>query len=192
MKKIFLLIFTVATFFSSYSQSFTLSNRNPMAAGSPTADNLESTVIITNTTASPITFTWVKIGQQLQSGWSYSFCDAMNCFDPVPDSNNFTLKAGKSASFQFKVNPNGKSGLGKFTIGVSTSGNNGPFDTVNFNVNAWSTGVSSNLSKLPELSIYPNPAQNELNINYDSKYTYQVEILNIIGNRMKVFTNMEG
>ncbi len=53
-------------------------------------------------------------------------------------------------------------------------------------------GVSNSLSKLPELSVYPNPAQNEININFDSKFSYQVEILNIIGNRVKVISNLEG
>jgi hypothetical protein len=191
MKKIILLSLISLFSLAGFSQSYTISNRNSLLSGTPSSDHFESIITITNTSNADIKYTWYKLSQNLQTGWTTQLCDPVTCFDPIPDSNNFTLKAGKSSTFSVKVNPNNISGLGKITLGLKVDGTNN-FDTITFNINSWALGVNNNLSKLPELSVYPNPAQNEININFDSKFSYQVEILNIIGNRVKVISNLEG
>ncbi len=192
MKKIILLSLISLFSLAGFSQSYTVTTKNALLSGTPSSDHFESSINITNTTNTDIKFSWYKLSQNLQTGWTTQLCDAISCFDPIPDSNNFTLKANKTALlFSVKVNPNNISGLGKITLGLKVDGTNN-FDTITFNINSWALGVNNNLSKLPELSVYPNPAQNEININFDSKFSYQVEILNIIGNRVKVISNLEG
>ena len=115
---------------AGFSQSYTVTTKNALLSGTPSSDHFESSINITNTTNTDIKFSWYKLSQNLQTGWTTQLCDAISCFDPIPDSNNFTLKANKTALlFSVKVNPNNISGLGKITLGLKVDGTNN-FDTI--------------------------------------------------------------
>lgn len=191
MKKLPLLVFCLLIGFGAMAQTYTISNKVNYLNCSAGDNYIESIVTITNTGNADTQFTWVRLDQNLLSGWGVQLCDPITCFDPVPASNSFTLKKGKSGLLSFKITPNGKVGTGKINIGLSLNGASGPFDTITFNVNSWANGVSSS-AKLPDLSVYPNPAQNEITINYDSKFNYQIDIVNIIGNRVRSYNNVDG
>lgn len=192
MKKFILVLPVFIIWFSSFSQTYTLSTKQVNLSGTNTADHYEGLVTLTNNSNKDTQFTWFKFEQQVQSGWTIQFCDPISCFDPIPSKNSFMLKAGKSTILSFKVMPNGKSGTGIFKVGLSLSDTTGPYDTITFNVNSWNTGIQSSLQRIPDFTIYPNPAKDEINIKYEGKGIYQIEILNLIGNRVKTYNQLEG
>jgi len=141
---------------------------------------------IKNTSTTDSVFTWVRF-QSLPSGWTSQICDPVTCWSDNQDSSIFDLKSGDSNVLYVQVNPNGLVGSATVKLYVYAAGKRNQGDTIYYNAETWalsSRGVSSR-----ELSLYPNPAQTEINFRYDAGSPIQAEVYNIIGNKVKTFTH---
>jgi hypothetical protein len=112
------------------------------------------------------TFRWVRKNEVLSPSWESAVCDNIQCHDVIVDSATFILKKGEFFDFIIHFYPYNKTGNGSMEVYVYAINDPSINTTSTFNATIWGLSTS-NLTK--DASIYPNPAQNILNITTDKK-----------------------
>ena len=195
MHKIFLSISLAAISLGGSAQSFfTLSQKTTTLSGFSNESYFEAQIKLTNNAAADSDFSWVKIEESYASGWMYSFCDPANCYDNstgIPATKDFMVKPDKKGILKFDIYPTNMAGSGKLRIAVFRKSAPALIDTITFNISIWNP-LNIKSAQQPELTLYPNPANNELRLNYDSKSVYNVELMNLIGNKVKTYSRLQG
>ncbi len=194
MHKIFLSISLAALSLGGSAQSYTLSQKTTTLSGFSNEQYFEAQIKLTNNAAADSDFSWVKIEESYASAWLYSFCDPANCYDNstgIPVTKDFVVRPGKHGILKFDIYPTNVAGSGKLKVGVFRKSAPTLVDTITYTISVWNP-LSIKAAQQPELTLYPNPANNELRLNYDSKSVYNVELMNLIGNKVKTYSRLQG
>jgi len=122
----------------------------------------------------------------LPDGWTIGICDDVNCFDAlqsIPDLTNFSLDPGETKEVKIQFRPDNISGEG--SVDLTLSGDDVANVTSTFTLNA----VPTDLEDIAEqnISIYPNPAIDKLNVDVSGYDLSGVRIYNLIGKEVLFF-----
>lgn len=195
MKKIFTIIISVLVLSNFViAQSFTLLPRVSKVQGASTKNIIEANVNFTNLSsdANDTLFNYEVIDVVMPSTWTLSNCDPFKCLEGsgvIGFKSNFVIKnilGNNSGYFKVDFSPNGAPGNGSTKI-VVKSAKNAFADTIFVEAKVWGVSVKE-VKQNKDFSFYPNPAKDELVVKYFSKETFQVEIYNILGNKVKTFS----
>jgi len=212
MKKILLTIFTVCSVFSSMNlkaqtATFTVPLDTVLAtfnkAGSP-GDN------ITDTTGNDLVIKWKVKACNFPADWltpaAFGICDDNTCFSN--SGNNLWNKTtglgstytaiyrhnaahDSTGSFGLSMNLAGSDTLGTYYVTVNLRDTSSGYNKdVTFMVTKTlnTVGVNQVSNVQNEILLYPNPANNELNVVYDEASDIKnIAVYNIIGKVMAVY-----
>jgi hypothetical protein len=152
---------------------------------------------ITNKTSSPIKITWRIISETLPdspSKWDLNFglCDNVTCYArSILKGNTVTTDdIPGNGTMGFKISTGDLSGVTNmntpYYVNVELV-NGSTTDTVTFSISKWSTSVS-NVSRNDNVSLYPNPARNEVNVVFNGMNEVRtVGIYNLIGKLQSIY-----
>lgn len=195
MKRIFTIIISVLVLSNFVeAQNFTLVPKLSKIQGASTKNVIEKNVNFTNISfdIADSVFNYEVIEVSIPSSWVLSICDPFSCLDGsgvVGFKSSFKMKnvsGSNSGNFKIDFTPNGTSGNGTARI-VVRSAKTSFADTITIEGTVWSVAVKE-VKQNKEFSFYPNPTKDELFLKYFSKESFQVEIYNILGSKVKTFT----
>ncbi|MBC7383650.1 MAG: T9SS type A sorting domain-containing protein [Bacteroidia bacterium] len=190
MKKLLLYIFAVCTFQIAAGQGFTISPKIVRVQGPSSQYKLDATADFTNT-GTDTEFEWMIIDIVSPATWSYGMCDPLNCLTDlkVGTKGVFVVGTNKSGQFIGDFILNGKSGIGTAKIIIYPKSNVSLQDTLIFLMNSWVTSIKEASGALKEFVYYPNPVKDRLQIKYNTKETLNIDIYNVLGNKVKSFVH---
>lgn len=214
MKKILPLLFSAASVFApsitKAQTSFSLASAPHDTVIYTYSGSQEYSDNITNTSTSMagITITWRIIATDFPSEWLTStalgFCDNSVCYYNTGGNtlwNSATNTGATHTSNTYAYNVPGLFALSLnlpgttsaqshwMKVSASISGTIGSVDTVTFIINQPVTSGVQNINSTDvTVSLYPNPAANEVNITYDADADIKsIAVYNLIGKVMNVY-----
>lgn len=190
MKKLFTLLTVLSSFYYAHSQSFTLSKHQVNAEG-PNGTNQDALCTITNVSSdiNDTNFKWTVVSYSTPMGWQSSYCDTKDCYYGITMGMNRTFNLRQNGSGPLKANFDfqGVQGTGCMTVLVSSVKYPANTDTVTYCATAWPTAIRENTAPR-SFSLYPNPAHDQINVNFNAKDKFTVEIFNVLGCKVRSFT----
>lgn len=139
-----------------------------------------STVTVTwdvaNTTAAPVSASNVDIFLSVDGGYTYPY--TLKAATPNDGSETVVVPSGSStASARVKVK-----GAGNVFFDISNE---------NFKINTWPANVE-NVIQSGGIYVYPSPAKDVLNINIQESFSYNISIMNTVGQVVYQSNNVIG
>lgn len=140
---------------------------------------------IYNKTSVNDTLRWIRIKKVIVGGWESASCDNQTCWFPEIDSNEFVVEAGDTANLDVYFYPDGSEGSVDVELLVyrpSDGRVNGvivSYKTVNV-----LAGIETLIAR-GELSVYPNPVVDVLNVVSITHPISNLIILNNEGETIK-------
>lgn len=161
----------------------------------------EHEVFIVNTGTTDETITYQRVRRYHKAGWTDQVCDALICYDTDnvdiwnrPANPPLTIPAGDSSIFQPKVFPNGINGCSIYTYIIKS----GDFDTFSDSLQVTYTigGIdcflgNDEIETALAYSVYPNPANDILNISIAENNT-SITIFDIVGKNVSEMELVNG
>lgn len=198
MKKFLLVglsLFTIATANNSFAQSFSFPKDTVKYAvqGGEGAEEIHND--IKNETSGQLTLSWKIFNETFPSSWEsiFGLCDNVLCYgnniitagttqqtNPIPASANMPFK------IQMDFNPTAVvSGSYEFSVSVT----DGTYtDTMTFVVEKFPTSVNSVNRNIDAVTVYPNPARDELNVKFNANANINyITVYNMIGKALTVY-----
>lgn len=146
---------------------------------------------VTNNTTNTVdtTFRWKILQYNPPSAWLMSFCDPINCVAKiaVDSSGIFYIAKGKSGQMHITYTFNNVAGADTLRFAIQSLLTPSSVDTLTMYASSWRTGVKE-VANSNEVSIYPNPAKDILNVKLNSPLNSTIEIYNVIGVKIKTFS----
>lgn len=202
MKKILLSLLCVVNVFSAgllYAQSFTA----PDTVRATVSSTATITSPINNISSSSFTLRWNVIATDFPADWqtdtAFGICDNNLCRGNSGGALWNGTTGAQYTSIPYAPGPNGAFSLALNLTGASpgthyvtvhlTDGALPPTsDNVTFVINKFPTAVSSLNTSEPGVTLYPNPANDELNVVYNASADIRtIAVYNVIGKVMNVF-----
>ena len=189
------------TALSTHAQSFTLEKDTVYSVVTGYTAGIGAKV---NTTGDSIQIVWKVVAHTLPNDWqaAVGICDNNNCYgnnvfgtSAVPGTPPFTPPGDVKTTFKFKGSYTSKlqadfttcTAGGPYYIRVEmTEGSTTKYLT--YALTKFPTSVGNAAKTLKEVSIYPNPAHDVLNVTYDkSMGVKNIAIVNMIGKVVSYF-----
>lgn len=192
-KAIYLLIITLFSLTLANAQNFGLNPKSSFAEG-PNADENEKSAIseITNTSTDQADsmISWTIVDFNVPSGWQFDFCDPYDCIANLgPNATNvFKLKTGSKGSLKGNFYSKDVSGTGNVKLAIEFVGKPQSRDTLTLTAKGWVTGLKQ-IRNSADVSMFPNPARNEISFKYPVTKPVEVSIYNVLGSKVKTFTH---
>lgn len=171
------LIFTI----SGISQVFTPVTNDTTFFGEATESDFYGDIPLGNDDGASNSMYWEVDSVNLPSGWEFSVCDQNICY-PIGTQNVQWNLPGNGGYLNMHFYPNGQDGEGLVVLKVNDSPNENQVEYLTFRANATSAGITDN--SLDEVSLYPNPANDFINITGGSA-NVGFEMVDILGNKIK-------
>ena len=181
MKKIILSITLIIFGLNSYAQDFQVRSKTGKVWGKATEFEVVAHNSVRNLGATA-DFTWKRMNQNFPSQWKAAICDNIACWDVSVLRGTVSIGANDSSLIDFHFYPYGQTGFGTENLLIWKGNDSLNADTIKFELNA--VGTSKNSQKDNNLlNLYPNPAKNTLNLNFESStQNVKVEIYDVLGN----------
>lgn len=198
MKKIKLIAAFVAMFgaFGASAQSFNLDKDTSKAFFASGIGSTDVKIKVSNVSSSSITLNWKVTNFHLDPAWVLvGLCDNVSCYDTSTKGLTSGLTSfptdviAASAGFDFKMTLNGDAAA-DFTKAYATvelaEGSTKKYAT--FWAFKTSAGISNRTLQDNDIAIYPNPAQNYIDVVYNpSSDVKTIAIYNLIGKAVSVY-----
>lgn len=176
------------------AQSFTMQKDTASSAASGYADIYNN---LTNTTSDTISVRWRIIAETLPQSWkdhgAFGLCDNVTCYPTSILSGTLqvtdTIGAGKlmPLKMQFDASSSSVTPGGPYFI-VTELSHGSTTDTVTFEVSKWATNVTKINNGKDEVTLYPNPARDEVNITFGKELGVKtIAIYNLVGKQMSAY-----
>ncbi len=194
MKKIFTLLSIVCSLMvanRSFGQTLSV-HEDTVVISSSGAISVENT--ITNSGAAADTIQWKIASSTMPADWmaSVTVCDNFNCYgnaDLWPTVIKDAIYPVGTGTFHVTMDVTSVVGVGPYVMRIRIN------NKFNANDTAWQTYI---VSKIPastfspklgnDISLYPNPAVNSINVVYDAASDIKnIAIYNIIGKQMSAY-----
>lgn len=192
MKRIFTIIISILVLSNFVSaQNFTLLPKSSKIQGASTKNVIQKNISFTNNSLdiADSVFNYEVIEVSTPSAWVLVICDPFTCLEGsgnVGFKSSFIMNKNDSGFFKVDFSSNGTPGNGTARI-VVRSAKTSYADTITVEGKVWNVSVKD-VKQNKEFSFYPNPAKDELFLKYYSKESFQVEVYNILGSKVKTFT----
>ncbi|MBS1774473.1 MAG: T9SS type A sorting domain-containing protein [Bacteroidetes bacterium] len=192
MKKIVLQIFTLLVFVfginSASAQSFTVDKDTVWYTVSGYASISDA---VTNSTSSPIQINWKVTGHSLPSDWQsvMGICDNKNCYSSgvLSGSTYISDTFSNKCDFHIQCDFSSCAAGGPYFLVVQLT-NASTTKNIVFAMRKYPTAVASINKENKAINLYPNPANEDLNVVFDASLNVKnVTITNLIGKVMQVY-----
>jgi hypothetical protein len=154
MKGLYTALCLLLTGVNSFGQDFIASPANTSMTNVPVGDYVTAEIQFQNNTGTDLTLGWNLLEKITPSGWDYSYCDYIHCWDATYNHATMTvLPAGQNAYIKVNASTTNNSAA-YFKFAVFNSNNPIEADTVEFFFN----GVL-NTKEVIRLNptLFPNP-----------------------------------
>jgi hypothetical protein len=147
---------------------------------------------IKNETTGQLTLSWKIIAETLPTSWESTFglCDNVLCYgnNIMGGSTQQTAPIPASATMPFKISMDFAAAV-QGTHNLIVSVTDGTYtDTMTFLVTKFPTSVSTTKTSTDGISLYPNPASDELNVLFNPNGGIKnITIYNMIGKAVTVY-----
>jgi len=193
MKKIILSALLGLASLSMYAQSFLTQNGDTVMVNYSGPSDISIYNMVKSATPNDIYIKWRVIGHNIPTDWTFGgLCDNITCWDAdVLNGGNY-ISDGYGASYEdFHAIFNGTNASMNSMAWIRVQLN----DTVNmysrtltFVATKWAASVSNVSKGDADVSIYPNPAHNNVNVVFDANLGVKnIAVYNLIGKAVKVF-----
>lgn len=180
MKRLLLLgslMFTI----SGISQVFTPVTNDSTFFGDATDSDFYGDIPIGNDDGVSDDMYWEVDSVNLPSSWEFSVCDQNVCYTKGTQNVEWILP-GNGGYLNMHFYPNGQDGEGFVVLKVNDSPDENQTEYITFRGSAMTSGLTNN--SLEKISLYPNPANEFVNITGGSANT-KFEMVDILGNKIK-------
>lgn len=174
-------------------------------SASAAVDHFQMDMYLVNTGSTTLNVTYSRERRYNTAGWSDQICDNNLCYYlsdeddwSLSSSATLSIPANDSSIFQIKVEPNDISGCSIYTY-IIEGDNHTYFDSIQVaytiaGQNCYLDVEDDKSLNKPELTVYPNPANNVVNVdvNYTGSDVVTVSILDIVGKEVATETLMNG
>jgi hypothetical protein len=190
MKKLLLYFAAILCIQSAIAQNISFSPKVSKGQGPTSFFQLVAISNLTNNSTDSL-FEWVVTEISATNGWEFGMCDPTNCVTDmkVGTKGDFILGPGKTGEFKGDFVINSKSGTGSGKVACYSKSNPNITDTIEFQLNAWTTAVKENHNVNREFNFYPNPAKDRLVVKFNSRENISIDIYNVLGSKVKSFTH---
>ena len=144
---------------------------------------------------------WSVVGTNFPSDWipKISLCDNFNCYYNMSNTlwngvsgntqTSDSIKSGKTANFDAPLDLSATTTNGSFYIKVNIQEPVSSYSkNVYFVITKTPVGVSSVVRSEDDIAVYPNPANNQVNIVFNEEYDVKmVGIYNLIGKMESIY-----
>lgn len=210
MKKILLTVFGFLTLSAQVAmgQTFTISDtvRFVYVQGGSTPTQVANDFISTPSTHDSVAINWKVVATDFPSDWSGSnlgICDNNNCYTNGTQAlwNSSTQTgtlwpskkyAGLDGDFHMQIDLSSAStGVHYMKVLLTDASNSSSTKTTTFIVSKYNVGVPSINHTDDNVSLYPNPANDEVNLVYGADANVKtIAVYNLIGRVMTVYKPM--
>ena len=165
--KLYLLLLTATFSISSFAQNFSVESTDTTFYGNATDSDFDSRFILSNDSSDTFPMSWSVESSNIEAGWEFSICDPSLCHPKGASSGFFDMPIiTVNSIMNLHYYPNNNAG--QSTVSVKLWENAYPNDFLILN---W-TGIVSPVGietkvKTYLMSAYPNPAINNINIQFD-------------------------
>jgi len=140
-----------------------------------------------NTEMETLTVEWEILSVDVPEGWTYTMCDNFQCYSDLKIGEKKLSDAFGGTTpcpFECGANPNNVPGMGTIGLLVYEQGDTTKADTMFF---VFDAVLSIGNPTAVNFNIYPNPAQNTLNITFGEKIddNFQVRVFNLVGQEQR-------
>lgn len=179
------------------AQSFGLDKDTSKGYWTTDSSPIELHIKASNTSSSPVTINWRMSSLYKDIGWSFDgACDNVDCkYDATPGLTNgattfsaFPINSGEFVDFKidFKTNNVALNTKAYAVVDMSTTG--GAIKKAVFIAYRNALGISTSILQDNDIAIYPNPAQNYIDVVYSpSSDVKTIAIYNLIGKAVSVY-----
>lgn len=154
---------------------------------------------ITNHKNDTSRISWRIIYQNMPQSWkdsaAFGMCDNVTCY-PISilggsTQTSDTIGAHKTMLFKIQINPSSThvtpTTSGPIYLSVELADGT-QTDTITFALNKWSTNVAKLGVDKDEVSLYPNPANDEINITYPKEAGVRmIAVYNLVGKQINAY-----
>lgn len=137
---------------------------------------------IVNTNGKTETVVWRITKNNWVNAWGLYVVDKDTTHDSTTTMGTIVLADGDSTVFELHVKPNQHSGSAKINVEIALQSN--PFDIVDLEVNCDFSIINVTEITQKSVQVYPNPANNLLNITLPTSKPTVFEIYNSIGQKV--------
>jgi hypothetical protein len=188
MRKIILAILAFSCFLNGtvFGQAFTTAHDTVSASTSANVlMGIHNTVISTSTTVFP--YSWRVTSHNLPQDWvnaDFSLCDGTSCYDTAVLHHSTqidSVSATRSPDLQLHVKPGTSNGTYYVSLQLKDVANT-TTKNITFLFNKWPTGIQSIVKTDDNVTLYPNPARENVNVVFDESLNAKsVAVYNLIG-----------
>ncbi|RYY19403.1 MAG: T9SS type A sorting domain-containing protein [Chitinophagaceae bacterium] len=195
MKRTLLLIFTAFSLLSNATgQTYSVQHDTVSQSSSGTSTMYLHNYITTTQAAVPIS--WKITGHNLPADWinnpDMGLCDNNLCYGSAYFSNGMwnidTVKSTKAIDMKLQVKPDGGH-TGTYYVSVNVRDMPSTINsTITYIINKWPTGVTTVTRSEDNVTIYPNPAREALNVVFDESLGVKnIAVYNLIGKIVSIY-----
>lgn len=180
MKKL-LLLGSLALTLNGISQEFTPATNDSTFYGESTDSDFYGDIPLENDNGASNSMYWEVDSVNLPTEWEFSVCDQDVCY-PIGTQNVQWNLPGNGGYLNMHFYPNGQEGEGFVILKVNDSPAQNQTEYITFRGSALTSGLTNN--SLENVSLYPNPATDFINIA-DGSASTKFEMVDILGNKIK-------
>jgi hypothetical protein len=160
---------------------------------------VENVIHISNPTSNKLFLSYRVITNTMPdtSIWKYQFCDWFNCKSVLPTGTttitNEVSPQSQSVSISFHISSNFKKGQGALVLNLYETSMPTNSLTITWNASAcMSASILENVTNT-SFNVYPNPAQDFVNVEITSGYTKTgtIQVYNFVGDKLMEFNGIK-
>lgn len=168
--KSFYLLLSLFVSTGLFAQDFSYSPSQVLDTDLVTDDYNFAQIDFNTVDSTGVTFIWQAIENTIPAEWEYSLCDYTSCYSGIPATGTMTaittpqMESGVMGFLKITVQPGTTSGNAVVRFKVSDQADPSKSDTITFNFTHTSTASVKELT-VETLSMYPNPANDVINLS---------------------------
>ncbi|MBP7388752.1 MAG: T9SS type A sorting domain-containing protein [Chitinophagales bacterium] len=166
----------------SFSQSYSITPNDTFEVVGYLEDLQTLTISQQNNTADTLYFQWKKVSESVPANWEASVCDNEVCYVSLVDSGTTNPVFPTEAGFiLLHVTPHVNYGTAIIRYAIWDINNPILKDTLTFITTATAPSAITETGSKSTFATFPNPANNNINIQFSDNEEYNMAIFNPLG-----------
>lgn len=148
-----------------WAQQYTIVPNDSIVSVAPFNDVTHFNITQTNVSGNKLVFSWQQLEQSVPVGWIVNLCDNGFCYTTLPLNGTMdTVYNGDVGLMSIGIDPGEINGTAIIRYALWEHHTPDKVDTLTWMITAGTTGITE-LSTLPSLNIYPNPASDFITVS---------------------------
>lgn len=170
----------------SFAQTFSNSPNDTINVIGMMEDMATLNIQQLNISSNTITLKWEKVSENIPSAWEASVCDNKICYTSLIDSGTMNpVNPADSGLLLLHITPHVNYGTAIVRYAVWDIANPDFRDTLTYILSVNNFTAVNEINILSDLSIYPNPAFDNINIETNLQTAFIFSIIDFTGNEIR-------